>query len=340
MRDLRQLLPAMAHGRSLASSLEKSFSDPRLRQLFGRYAINGGSSPFAGPAFLSMIWDVESRGAWRVEGGLPTLAKALEEVARNQGTQFQYGALVEDILVERGRIAGVVLNTGERVNTDRILFNGDPAALFRGMLGNTPRRAVKRARVTPRSLSAYVWAFAAKPSGVDLQHHNVFFGHDHRREFDALARGKIPDDPTLCLCAQDRGDGRIVPEVERFEIVMTGAPIRNKAAENSEDFLQCRTRTFQKLHRMNLNFDAIPERTSLITPGDFAVRFPGSDGSLTGGSQTGVLATVRRPTLRTRIPGLYLAGGGLHPGAGMPMASLSGQHAAKAIVADHASTSR
>ncbi|MEL6520013.1 MAG: methoxyneurosporene dehydrogenase, partial [Pseudomonadota bacterium] len=41
----------------------------------------------------------------------------------------------------------------------------------------------------------------------------------------------------------------------------------------------------------------------------------------------------------TALPGLILAGGGTHPGAGIPMATLSGKHAAEAILQDRASTS-
>jgi hypothetical protein len=51
-------------------------------------------------------------------------------------------------------------------------------------------------------------------------------------------------------------------------------------------------------------------------------------------------ALVRRPGARTVIPGLYLAGGGVHPGAGIPMATLSGRHAAEAIMQDRALISR
>ena len=60
--------------------------------------------------------------------------------------------------------------------------------------------------------------------------------------------------------------------------------------------------------------------------------FPGSQGSLYGRSPQSTLASFQRPTARTQLPGLYLAGGGAHPGAGVPIAALSGKHAAEAIL--------
>jgi 1-hydroxycarotenoid 3,4-desaturase len=45
-------------------------------------------------------------------------------------------------------------------------------------------------------------------------------------------------------------------------------------------------------------------------------------------------APFQRPPARTRMPGLYLAGGGAHPGAGVPMVCLSGRIAGRAAIED------
>ena len=47
-----KLISAMAPHRSLASTLARQFSDPRLAQLFARYATYGGGIPQASPALL------------------------------------------------------------------------------------------------------------------------------------------------------------------------------------------------------------------------------------------------------------------------------------------------
>jgi 1-hydroxycarotenoid 3,4-desaturase len=51
------------------------------------------------------------------------------------------------------------------------------------------------------------------------------------------------------------------------------------------------------------------------------------------------MAAFKRPTARTKMRGLYLVGGGAHPGAGVPMATLSAKHAVEAILNDQTSIS-
>ena len=85
---------------SLWGSLGRYFKDPRLRQLFGRYATYSGSSPFLAPATLMLIAHVEREGVWLVEGGMHAVAKAIERLARANGATFRYDAHVSEILVE------------------------------------------------------------------------------------------------------------------------------------------------------------------------------------------------------------------------------------------------
>ncbi|PPD19179.1 MAG: CrtD protein, partial [Methylocystis sp.] len=66
---------------SMWDELGKYFRDPRLRQLFGRYATYCGSSPFLAPATLMLVAHVEMDGVWRVEGGMHRLAVALADLA-------------------------------------------------------------------------------------------------------------------------------------------------------------------------------------------------------------------------------------------------------------------
>lgn len=321
---------------TLARQLARSFGDPRLRQLFGRYATYVGGAPDLSPAVLALIWRAEAQGVWAVQGGMHRLAQALADLAGAKGAEIRYGVTATRIDRRAGRISGVEMSDGRVLKCDTVLFNGDPAALVAGLLGNGPQGAVRPSATAPRSLSAWVWAFAAKPQGVALIHHNVFFATDPAREFGPIAKGRMPDEGTLYVCAQDRAEG--LPDgSERFEIILN-APA--KTTHSAGEIDQCRTKTFQHLARFGLSFDQDPPDSALTTPAGFAALFPGSQGALYGRSPQGMLASFQRPLARTGLQGLYLAGGGAHPGAGVPMAALSGRHAAEAILSDLGLTSR
>lgn len=336
LRDPK-IWPALLPGMSLARLLALQFRDRRLRQLFGRYATYVGGTPDRSPGVLALIWAAEAQGVWAVAGGMHRLALALAKLAEAQGVSLRYGSPVARIMRQGGRVSGVQLGDGPALPCDHVVFNSDPAALLAGLLGDGPKQAVAEAQVHPRSLSAWVWSYAAVPSGLPLVHHNLFFGDDQAQEFGPILRGQMPADPTLYLCAEDRSRGTTPTGPERFEIIMNAPP--GQPLQPEED-RQCRTRTFDRLSRFGLSFDPLPGPECLTAPTGFARMFPGSQGSLYGLSPHGALASLRRPLARTSLPGLYLAGGGAHPGAGVPMAALSGRHAAEAILADLASASR
>ena len=63
-------LPQIKPFSSMWSALGKYFADPRLRQLFGRYATYCGSSPYLAPATLMLVAHVEREGVWSIDGGM------------------------------------------------------------------------------------------------------------------------------------------------------------------------------------------------------------------------------------------------------------------------------
>ena len=335
-RVLREpsLIRAMAPHQSLQAALQSHFSDPRLQQLFGRYATYVGGMPGQSPALLSLIWHAEATGVWSIAGGMHRLARAIAGLAEARGAVFRYGTKAQQITVRNKSVVSVACDAGD-YPADIVLFNGDPRAVQVGALGKEVRSAVPAASVAPRSLSANVYAFAARPSGLPLAHHNVFFSDGVNAEFRQLDRNQKVSDPTLYVCAQDAGQSH-AGALQRFEIIMNAASTQHTEDEEKS---QCQTLIFDRLARFGLTFDPVPDPTALTTPHGFHQLFPESLGSLYGRSPAGMMAAFKRPTARTSIRGLYLCGGGTHPGAGVPMATLSGLHAAEMILTDRTSIS-
>ncbi len=331
--------------RMMWSALGDFFQDPRLLQLFGRYATYSGSSPFLAPATLNVIAHVERKGVWLVRGGMYRLAEALSSLAKKLGVTLLTGASVQEILVERGRASGVRLATGEVLKSRALVLNADPAALEEGLFGKAAKRAGEAPG--PRSLSAMTWAVVGRSEGTPLVRHNVFFSGDYRREFRQLFdEGAVPDGPTVYICAQDRddqaqiaaGSGDDSPGERLFCLV--NAPANGDRKEYTPlEIQRCETAMNRTLSLCGLSISgAAPP--FVTTPSDFARMFPATGGALYGAASHGWTAPFSRPAARSRMQGLYLCGGSAHPGAGVPMAAQSGRLAAAALSLDLASTSR
>jgi 1-hydroxycarotenoid 3,4-desaturase len=325
------LLTRMGPMKTLWSSLQTQFTDPRLRQLFARYATYCGSSPWQAPATLSLIAQVEMDGVWSVEGGMVELAQCLTRLCQQAGVRFRFQTHCEQITLKNGKVSGVQLDTQEQLPADRVIFNGDAAALRQGLLGAPAQKAVT-ATPPQRSLSAVTWALHAKTQGLALDRHNLFFWPDYASEFqDIFERQQLPKQPTVYLCAQDRQDQQGPAGPERLLCLVNAPATGDQQALSDQALAQCESQCLTLMQQCGLSLELTPHNHVVSTPQKFHHRFPATGGALYGQATHGWMSIFSRPGAQSAVPGLYLSGGSVHPGPGVPMAAMSGRLAAAAV---------
>ena len=192
---------------TLWTRLGHHFPDPRLRQLFGRYATYCGASPLAGAGHADADRPCRTRtacgrcaaGCMRCRARWPNWpASAARRCASTQR--------VERIVVRDGRARGVRLADGER---DQRRCGGLQWRRRRAgrWACSAPMRAVPRApcRVARRSLSALTWAHACAQQRLRAVAPQRLLRRRLRAEFDdVFRRGRLPQRGTVYVCAQDR----------------------------------------------------------------------------------------------------------------------------------------
>jgi diapolycopene oxygenase len=319
--------------RSLDRANRSFFSDPRLVQLFNRYATYNGSSPYRVPATFNIIPYIEyGTGGFAVEGGIFAISKALGSLARETGVKIHLGTQVERIEVRDGRVRGIAVG-GKSLAYDAVVSNADVVHTYDRLLHGGPYPWRRRySRLEPSS-SALVFYWAMSRSFPKLGVHNIFFSGDYKQEFSEIFDGKkIPEEPTVYINITSKVTPEDAPAGGENWFVLLNVPFDN--GQNWQgDIPAVRSRVLRILEsRLGGGIGGHIAAEEVMTPKDIEKNTNSAYGSLYGVSSNGVFAAFKRHPNRLRSPrGLYFCGGSSHPGGGMPLAVLSGKIAARLV---------
>jgi phytoene desaturase len=290
--------------------------DPRLRLVIERFATYAGADPRRAPAALAVAGYVEHAwGAWHPRGGLYALVEALVRRLDALGGELRCETPVHGILRHGGDVAGVQTGAGA-VHADAVVTDVDEAQV-RAWLG-------VRGPDTERSLSGLALLLGLRGRTRDVAHHTITFPADYDAEFDDVFVHRRPvRDPTLYVSVPSATEPGDAPRDCESWFVLVNAP----AGGDGADWAAEQERLVDRLGVRDRLVCA--QRRS---PADLERETGALGGSIYGRAPHGRLATLRRPGRTIAgVHNLWLAGGTVHPGGGLPLVMLGAASVARAI---------
>jgi len=120
--------------RSVADVCSEFFVDTRIKAALVKMSEVGDPLRPGGAFTESYFHSDTGLGYAVVEGGNGTVTQAMAEACREQGVVIRTAAEVERIMVEDGRVQGVLLANGDEIRAGNVLSNADPKRTYLRLL--------------------------------------------------------------------------------------------------------------------------------------------------------------------------------------------------------------
>jgi phytoene desaturase len=299
--------------------------DPRLIQLFDRYATYNGSDPYQAPGILTSIPHLEFNvGTSFPEGGMHSITKALFKLAVDAGVEFQFNTRVLEIITS-GNVATGAKTECELLHADIVVSNMDVYPTYHRLLphAKVPEKILSQ----ERSSSALIFYWGIKKEFQELGLHNIFFAQDYQKEFAALFKTQtLYNDPTVYINITSKYcSGDAPAECENW-FVMINVPA-NIGQDWDAIINEARIKIIEKLNRLlNTNIESLIETEDILDPRSIEMRTSSYQGSLYGTSSNNKFAAfLRHPNFSMQFKNLFFCGGSAHPGGGIPLCLQSGR---------------
>lgn len=309
--------------RNMHQANAQRFSDPRIVQLFNRYATYNGSDPYQTPATMNIIPHLEFNiGAFFPTKGMYSITTSLYQLAGRLGVRFYFGTRVEEILLSGKKVRGISVD-GAPQEADIVVSNMDIVSTYRKLLPgiDPPTRLLTQ----PKSSSALIFYWGIRRTFPQLDLHNIFFSQDYRAEFEHIFQHRsIHLDPTVYLNITSKYKPDDAPSGHENWFTMINVP--NNSGQDWDTLIdQARANIITKLSRM-LDTDVVPliASESILDPRSIESKTSSAQGALYGNSSNNRYAAfLRHANFSRKFRGLYFCGGSVHPGGGIPLSLLS-----------------
>jgi phytoene desaturase len=337
--QLAKLLPTLKPWRSLDSELGCYFTDERIRLAFSFQSKYLGMSPFNCPSLFSILSFLEYEyGVWHPIGGCSAVSEGMGRIAHEMGVRFALGEEVKEILFEGSRAVGVRTPDGE-YRADALVVNADFAHAMTKLVPNRLRRAWTDEKIEKKKFSCSTFMMYLGIEGCfdQLPHHTIHCAADYKRNLnDIESRHILSDDPSFYVQNATPTDPSLAPPGHSTLYVLAPVTHRHPNVDWWKEAGPFRAKLLKQLEKIGIT--GVEERIrfeKIVTPADWEGRYHVYRGATFNLAHTWTQMLHLRPRNRfTELPGVYLVGGGTHPGSGLPVIYESARITARLLLED------
>ncbi len=331
-----QALPMMRPLSTVDKDLRRYFADPRVRLTFSFQTKYLGMSPFQCPSLFTILSFLEyEHGVFHPMGGCGEVSSAMARVAEKLGVDIRLGQDVERVIYEGGRATGVEVG-GERHAFDAVVINGDFAHAARRLIPEEYRPRWKNAKLDKAriSCSTFMMYLGLEGDVGDLEHHTILLSRDYERNIRDISECRIPEDPSLYVQHAGRTDPSMAPKGHTSLYVLVPVPNLRSGTDWETLAPQFRAMTLKRLEKLGLfNIEERIRYERIITPAQWQGDFGVNEAATFNLSHDLGQMLYFRPHNRFGR-GVYLVGGGTHPGSGLPVIYEGARITAKLLLED------
>jgi phytoene desaturase len=334
---LLMVLPFLKPWKSLHAELAGYFKDPRLQLAFTFQSKYLGMSPFQCPSLFSILSFLEyEHGIWHPTGGCNAITRNLARVAQELGVKIQLNTAVDEILFAGRRAVGVRTAQGE-LRADAVMLNADFAHAITTLVPDRLRRRWSDARVAKKdfSCSTFMLYLGVEGKFDHLAHHNIYVAKDYRRNLDEIERNHVlSDDPSFYVENPVRTDATMAPPGHSALYVLLPVTHQHPNVDWNQERARYRNVALRQLEKLGVKDIGRRIRFErVVTPADWEGKLDIYRGATFNLSHSFSQMLHLRPQNRfEEFDGMYLVGGGTHPGSGLPVIFESARISSKLLL--------
>ena len=149
-------------------------------------------------------------------GGTGNIINGFEKLMKEVGIKVLKNSEVTKIISNNNKITGVQINNQINIDTDNVICNADPPAVYEKLLnGNTNNSFLfkwKKNRME-YSMGLFVYYFGTKIIYDNIGHHTIKFGNKYKEHLDDIfVKKKLNNDISYYLHRPSATDKSMAPE--------------------------------------------------------------------------------------------------------------------------------